>query len=63
VLKLNKIIKNILFVENVDILDGSPILDIKPYSSKFDFVEAERNGWLEKNIDKLMNKKSDKRFK
>ena len=62
VLKLNKIVKNILYVENVDILDGTPIIDIKPYASKFDFVENERNGWLEKIIDRSNVKKSDNRF-
>ena len=63
VLKLNKVVKNILYVENVDILDETPILDIKPYASKFDSVEEERNGWLEKKIDKSIIQKSDNRFK
>lgn len=62
VLKLNKIVKNTLFVENVDILDGTPVLDIKPYASRFDFVEDEKNGWLEKNIDESDEKRSDNRF-
>jgi len=62
ILKLNKVVKNILYVENVDILDETPILDVKPYVSKFDSVEEERNGWLEKRIDKSNIKKSDKRF-
>ena len=63
VLKLNKIVNNILYVENVDILDGTPVLDIKPYVSKFDFVDEERNGWLEKNVDRSGIKKSDNRFR
>jgi len=63
VLKLNKVVENILFVENVDILDETPILDIKPYVSKFDSVEEERNGWLEKKIEKSIIQKSDNRFK
>jgi len=36
-----------LFVENVDILDGTPLLDIKPYAAKFDYSEAARSGWLD----------------
>jgi len=63
VLKIIEVKNNIIYVENVDILDGTPVLDIKPYSSKFDAVENERNGWLEKNLDKSVNKKSDDRFK
>jgi tRNA (adenine37-N6)-methyltransferase len=34
ILKLKKIEGNILHVENVDLLDGTPILDIKPYKSQ-----------------------------
>ncbi len=63
VLKLNKIVSNILYVENVDILDETPVLDIKPYASKFDFVVNEKNGWLDKNIDNSEFRKSDNRFK
>jgi tRNA (Thr-GGU) A37 N-methylase len=29
----------------MDILDGTPLLDVKPYTSKFDRVETTRNGW------------------
>ena len=38
---------NILFLDGVDILDGTPLLDIKPYTAKFDRVETRRNGWQE----------------
>ena len=31
VVKVNKVEGNIVHVENVDILDGTPLLDIKPY--------------------------------
>ena len=63
VLRLIKIIRNVIHVENVDILDETPVLDIKPYVSKFDSVEEEKNGWLEKNINKSNMQKSDKRFR
>ena len=39
--------KNILVVKHIDILDGTPLLDIKPYVSAFDKRENVRNGWLE----------------
>ena len=38
---------NILHVRGVDILDGTPLLDIKPYSAKFDHIIATRSGWLD----------------
>lgn len=36
---------NVLRVDGVDILDGTPLLDIKPYTAKFDRIETTRNGW------------------
>jgi tRNA-Thr(GGU) m(6)t(6)A37 methyltransferase TsaA len=36
---------NVLLINNVDILDGTPLLDIKPYTARFDRVDATRNGW------------------
>ena len=38
---------NILHINNVDILDGTPLLDIKPYTARFDNIETSRNGWQE----------------
>jgi len=38
---------NILQIEGVDVLDGTPLLDIKPYVSEFDLRTATRSGWLE----------------
>jgi len=45
--KLLKRDGNVLHVKNIDIVDGSPLLDIKPYVSVFDIRENVRNGWLE----------------
>jgi tRNA (adenine37-N6)-methyltransferase len=39
---------NILEIEGVDVLDGTPLLDIKPYVSEFDLRNVTRSGWLEK---------------
>jgi tRNA (adenine37-N6)-methyltransferase len=36
---------NVLHLDGVDILDGTPLLDIKPYTAKFDRIETTRNGW------------------
>ena len=63
VFKLIEIKGNILYVENVDVLDKTPLLDIKPYISRFDAIEEERIGWLSKNINESDVKKSDERFK
>ena len=34
-----------VFLDGVDILDGTPLLDIKPYCAKFDCIPQTRNGW------------------
>ncbi len=62
VVKLLTIKGNILEIENVDILDGTPLLDIKPYIPDFDEREEVRIGWLEKSRGKIKNKMSDDRF-
>lgn len=38
---------NILEIEGVDVLDGTPLLDIKPYVPEFDVREDTRMGWYE----------------
>ena len=62
VVRLLKIRKNILYIEDVDIVDKTPLLDIKPYVPQFDIREVERIGWLKKNIFKLDKTKDDGRF-
>jgi len=58
--KLLSVEANILHVSELDILDGTPLLDIKPYVGKFDCFEVRHNGWLD-TVDKR-NIKSDNRF-
>jgi tRNA-Thr(GGU) m(6)t(6)A37 methyltransferase TsaA len=53
----------LLHVENMDIVDGTPLLDIKPYVPAFDHNEAERTGWLETTGAKVKETRSDDRFK
>jgi tRNA-Thr(GGU) m(6)t(6)A37 methyltransferase TsaA len=48
VVKLARREGNILEIEDVDVLDGTPLLDIKPYVSEFDLRNGTRLGWLEK---------------
>ncbi|MBW2368215.1 MAG: tRNA (N6-threonylcarbamoyladenosine(37)-N6)-methyltransferase TrmO [Deltaproteobacteria bacterium] len=63
VLQLEKIVDGILTVRNIDILDGTPLLDIKPYVPEFDAHAAQRTGWLEKPSQTVSSRKSDDRFK
>jgi tRNA-Thr(GGU) m(6)t(6)A37 methyltransferase TsaA len=51
-----------LVVEDVDILDGTPLLDIKPYVPAFDSFPDERSGWLSESGGKVVSARSDRRF-
>ncbi len=44
--RLLEVRQNVLHVDGVDMLDGTPLLDIKPYIPAFDALEAKRVGWL-----------------
>lgn len=48
---------------NVDILDGTPVLDIKPYVPAFDVWEAERIGWFEGKVEAAGTCRADERFR
>ena len=63
VVRLLRIEGNILYIEDVDIVDGTPLLDIKPYTPEFDVKAVKKIGWLEKNVYKLPTSKDDGRFK
>jgi len=62
VVKLFKIEGSSLHVENVDIIDETPLLDIKPYVPEFDHYPADRIGWLEQTRGGVREKRSDNRF-
>jgi tRNA-Thr(GGU) m(6)t(6)A37 methyltransferase TsaA len=52
-----------LHVTGVDILDGTPVLDIKPYVPQFDALETEGIGWLKDRIHMVNETKDDGRFR
>lgn len=62
VVRLVGIEENILHIRDVDIVDGTPLLDIKPYVPEFDSRKVEKMGWLEKSVYKLSETKDDGRF-
>jgi len=59
---LVKVEGNMLHIQDVDIVDGTPLLDIKPYIPEFDIRKVERIGWLEKSVHKLSTSKDNGRF-
>lgn len=44
---LLRIDKRVLAVGAHDLLDGTPILDIKPYVPAYDAIDAARTGWID----------------
>jgi tRNA-Thr(GGU) m(6)t(6)A37 methyltransferase TsaA len=51
-----------LFVQGIDVLDGTPLLDIKPWVPAFDGRENARAGWLDEKQKDSRSLKSDRRF-
>jgi tRNA-Thr(GGU) m(6)t(6)A37 methyltransferase TsaA len=62
IVRLVRVEANRLHLANVDILDGSPLLHIKPYVPDFDQPAGARAGWLEAARGKVRSAKSDSRF-
>jgi tRNA (adenine37-N6)-methyltransferase len=52
----------VLRIEDVDILDGTPVLDIKPYVPGFDVRPHARSGWVQDNLARLDQAQDDGRF-
>ena len=62
IVRVENVEGNIVHFKGVDMLNGSPLLDIKPYYSYFDQQTQVRNGWLEGKTLRPENLRSDKRF-
>ncbi|HKJ07933.1 MAG TPA: tRNA (N6-threonylcarbamoyladenosine(37)-N6)-methyltransferase TrmO [Gammaproteobacteria bacterium] len=63
IVRLDGIEAGVLHVRNVDILDGTPLLDIKPYVPEFDEQVQVKTGWLETVGKAVSDRQSDDRFK
>ena len=63
VVRLERREGNILYLAEVDMLDGTPLLDIKPFVPRFDHREGAKVGWMEERFKKKRFRKiSDDRF-
>ena len=62
VVRLVAIEDDTLYIQDVDIVDGTPLLDIKPYVPPFDAPEVQRVGWLEHKVGGLPQARDDGRF-
>ena len=62
VVEIDRIEGGIIYINNIDVLDGTPLIDIKPYVPKFDSQNNVKTGWLEASGDQVKQHKSDDRF-
>ena len=62
IVRLERVEGRQLHIREVDIVDGTPLLDIKPYVPQFDTRTDATSGWLEKNMRRLESARDDGRF-
>jgi len=62
VVRLDRIEDGVLHIRDLDILDGTPLLDIKPHVPEFDDPAKIRTGWLEEARKTVETRESDGRF-
>lgn len=62
VVRLEKIDGTRLHIREVDIVDGTPLLDLKPYVPRFDSRAEATSGWMAQNLGRLERVRDDGRF-
>lgn len=62
VVRLTGVSGSTLTIEDVDVVDGTPLIDVKPFVPDFDNPGAERTGWLAKRASRVNEVKADRRF-
>jgi len=61
VVRLESVDKNILHISGIDMTDGSPVLDVKPYVPDLNPTENVRIGWLTDKVEGMNKSKSGDR--
>lgn len=62
VVRLARVDNAVLYIKDVDVVDKTPLLDIKPYIPEFDIRKASRTGWMEEKAKTVKKIKDDGRF-
>lgn len=63
IVRLVRIEAPVIHILGADVLDGTPLLDIKPYVPGFDAFPEANAGWLETTAGQASDLKSDERFR
>jgi tRNA (Thr-GGU) A37 N-methylase len=53
---------NTLHLDGVDILDGTPLLDIKPCTAKFDLHDIKKNGWQDEINEETAQQRGKRKY-
>jgi tRNA-Thr(GGU) m(6)t(6)A37 methyltransferase TsaA len=61
IVRLVRVEGGTLHIEEIDLVDGTPVLDIKPYVPTLDDRPAERTGWFADNVHKVHSIRADNR--
>jgi tRNA-Thr(GGU) m(6)t(6)A37 methyltransferase TsaA len=62
VVRLVRLAGTQVYIEDVDVVDGTPLLDIKPYVPAFDVRAVTGIGWFAKRLDQVKHVRADQRF-
>lgn len=62
IVKIISVNKNRIKITGADVLNGTPLLDIKPYIEQFDKIELSKSGWMTASSKDVEMAKSDNRF-
>jgi len=62
VVRLISVREAVLTICDVDVVDGTPLLDVKPYVPAWDAVPEARAGWLEARAGRAADLRADGRF-
>jgi len=62
VVRLVSIRECVLAIRDVDVVDGTPLLDLKPYVPAWDAIADAKAGWLEAQAGRAANQRADGRF-
>jgi tRNA-Thr(GGU) m(6)t(6)A37 methyltransferase TsaA len=62
VVRLLDLTSGILTVKDIDVVDGTPLLDVKPYIPEFDIRKVDQTGWIGKRTREIEGTVDDGRF-
>lgn len=62
IVEIEDVTARTVLVNGIDVVDGTPLLDIKPFVPAFDVPERAKTGWLDASLSTIAMKRSDDRF-